>query len=655
MVLVSVPISASAARYEIIQTKPFGLLSVDGRVRIGYLFDERRNDSGLSGDSSSEVTWEEELFLRTKSFVYHPGLLNIVLGGGPVFVQQRAEVGTESGSSSDTLFNIQSRLNFLELKNYPVSIYYDKSHPSVTRGSTTRFIVPNERYGVSGQLRSLFANTTAFNFDAYRYNAKGSGAGYSVDDQVEQAVFKASTSYRKSDKIHFKYDRWDQESASGSPGRPINRSNEKRRVAEVHLENFFGDDKRISISQLLAKLRRDITNTQVSTLDDYRYRGSMRWKHDEKTNSSLRLGYLDAERSSALSKSRSASYSIGKEFGNGVFAGGGGTYSTNENVGFERSDKALQGRVRYVYETIVGPLSLSASMRKARVDQESTVSDIDVFDEAIVLVGTTPTDLENEFVVEGSVTVRNFTNTQDYIEGIDYRLFSTGSVTSIQRLINGEIADGETVLVDYRYATSGTAKYDTTDLGASANIALGRYLNAYIRHTSSDTDVISGELTNRINDRQRFEAGVDVRNRPIDGWAVSGEYQYIDQQDDLAPFVSNRLGANLTKRIWGRLSVSVSLGYVQSEYENSNEDDDQATYGLSIGGSLFRGANAEYNVVYLEDVGGTLARKSLRQRVNFQWGFRRVRVILTGSYSDDELGTSVNTDNRVSLQITRDF
>jgi hypothetical protein len=654
-ILVAVPISAGAARYDIIQTKPFGLLEMDGRVRIGYLFDERGNDSGLSSTSSSEATWEEEFFLTTKSFIYHPGLLNIVLGGGPVFVQQQAEDGNGSGSRTDTLFNIQSRLNFLDIKSYPVSVYYDKSHPSITRGSTTRFIVPNERYGISSGLQSLFANSTTLNFNAYKHSANGSGEGYSVDDEIEQAVFTAYTSYRQTDSIQFKYDRWDQESASGSPGRPINRSDEKRRIAEFRLENFFGDDKRISISQLLTRLRREITTTQASTLEDYRYRGNMKWRHDEKTNSSIRLGYVDSQRSSSLSKSRNAAYSVSKILGNGVSVGGGASYATSKNVGFERRNTGLQGRVSYRYETIVGPLSLSASMRKASVDQESVVSDIEVFDEAITLTGTNPVDLANEFVVEGSVTIRNFTNTQDYIEGIDYRVFSTGSVTTIQRLLGGEIADGETVLVDYRYATSGTAKYDTTDLGASANIALGRYLNAYTRYDTSDTDVISGELTNQVNNRDRFEAGVNVRNRPIDGWSVTGDYRYINQQDDLAPFTSNVISVGLAKRFWGRISVSISAGYLQSDYENSDEDDDQASYGLGLSGSPFRGANLNYDVAYVEDVGGTLARKSLRHRVNFQWGFRMVRVTLTGSFSDDELGTSANFDDRVSLEMTRYF
>ena len=110
------PITAAASRYDVIQTRPFGLLSMGGRIKIGYFFDERINESASVSSKDSTVLWEEELFLRTKSFVYHPGFLNIELGGGPVFVQEQIESGSEDGSSTDTLFNIYSRLNFLEIK-----------------------------------------------------------------------------------------------------------------------------------------------------------------------------------------------------------------------------------------------------------------------------------------------------------------------------------------------------------------------------------------------------------------------------------------------------------------------------------------------------------------------------------------------------------
>jgi hypothetical protein len=111
----------------------------------------------------------------------------------------------------------------------------------------------------------------------------------------------------------------------------------------------------------------------------------------------------------------------------------------------------------------------------------------------------------------------------------------------------------------------------------------------------------------------------------------------------------------LTKNFWGRLSVSVSAGVTRTDYEVSDEDIDQKSYTLGLGGSPFRRASINYYVAYLEDVGGTVPRKQLRHRLNFQWAYRMMRVTLFGEFSDDELGTTARTTNRVTLQIVREF
>ena len=46
--------------------------------------------------------------------------------------------------------------------------------------------------------------------------------------------------------------------------------------------------------------------------------------------------------------------------------------------------------------------------------------------------------------------------TSIYVEDLDYRLITIGSITSIQRLITGNISDGETVLVDTAANPPGT-------------------------------------------------------------------------------------------------------------------------------------------------------------------------------------------------------
>jgi hypothetical protein len=646
---------AAAEYHEIDEIRPFSLTDVDGYVRVGYLFDERDRGSVDTDTAQSQVSWEEEIFLRTRSFVYHPGFLNMVIGGGPVFVQQQFDDSLGAASNRETLLNFESRLNFLDIKNYPFSLYFEQRHPSVTRGLAGRFIVQRRIYGFRGALNQIVTDPTSVTVELKRTTAEGSGFGFSVDDDTEQATFTAQTSYRGGDRILFTYDRLDLESASGSPGLPIHISTQQHEISQLRFENRFGDRDQVDVFQLLSRQIRDLANGSTSTLDDRRYRGKLTWRHNEKTRSTYSYNYSDLERSSSASQLQDANVFLTRQLSENASIDAGLEHFSQDETGFSREENAFRGRATYTRDIKIGALTLGAGLRKARTDQESSASDIAVFDEAIVLVGTTPVDLAQEFVVPGSIVVRNFTNTQIYVEGSDYRVIQTGSVTSIQRLIDGNITDGETVLVDYRYQTSGTANFDTLDSNVVASVNLLQFLSAYARYSISDTDIRSGELTNRVNNRDRREFGLDLQDTALDGWSLGGHYRHVQQDEDLSPFSSNALSVNLSRSFWGRLSMSVSAGVTRTDYEFSDEDVDQRTYTLGLGGSPIRRTSVNYFASYLEDVGGTVPRTQVRHQLNFRWAYRMMRIMLLAEYSDDELGTTARTDNRVTLQIFRDF
>jgi hypothetical protein len=210
------------------------------------------------------------------------------------------------------------------------------------------------------------------------------------------------------------------------------------------------------------------------------------------------------------------------------------------------------------------------------------------------------------------------------------------------------------VLVDYRYETSGTADFDTLNSSVSASLTFLENLDAHVRYSLLDTDVRSGELTN-LNDRDRLEFGLNARNRPLDGWALTGQYRFVDHDEDISPFVSHYLGVSLAKSFWGRLRLSVSAAISRSDYEFSDEDVDGRSYTLGLGASPFRRASVNYLATYLDDQGGTIPRTQLRHQLNFQWYYRMMRVRLRGEYSEDEQGTSTRDYKRLTLEIVREF
>jgi hypothetical protein len=653
--LLVAPAVCVAEYHEVDDIKPFGLLDVSGHVRVGYLFDDRERGASLEKSFEQQSSWEEEIFVLTRSFIYHPGFLNMDFGGGPVFVQQQFDTNVDSATNDDVLFNFLGRLNLLELKTYPVSVYYERTHPSVTTNRSGRFLVQNDVYGVSGHISGLLRDRTSARYAITRRDAAGSGLGSVVDTAADTKTFALQSRYRNSDSIEFRFDKLDQVSASGSAGLPIVRSELDQTIAEVHADNVFGAAEQFRVSQRLRRMEQENVTTVTSTLDDRVYNGNIQWQYNSDGRMFFNLRDATSKRESTRQDVTDLEFGASEQLTERTFARGSVAHSAVDQTGFRRDRSSVRGSADYSRETGFGGISISGSARAERNDQESTADTIDVFDEPLLLVGTTPVDLRNEFVVDGSVVVRNVDKTQTYLEGLDYRLIVTGTVTSVQRLVNSGITDGETVLVDYSYSTSGTAEYDTLGSGIAFRADFLRTFRAHVRYDWQDSKVRAGELTNPLNDGEILEFGVGTSNQFLDGWTLDAQYRHLQQDVETSPFVSDQLEVSVTTSLRGTLSLTLAGGLNETDYENSDEDVSQVTYRVGLRGLLFRRSYFAYDAFLLDDTGGSLARKQLRHRLHFQWNYRQMRFDLRATLSDDELGISERNNTTVTAQLTRVF
>ena len=133
---------ASGASERGVEIKTFALIDASSVLTVRYLLDERDVGSDTdSGTFENRLTWEEELWIRTRSYVYHPGFLNINFDLGPKFVQQEYDANAGSNDNNEDFLQFRTRLNFLDLKSYPFSLYYNRTNPSVTAGLSGRFLI----------------------------------------------------------------------------------------------------------------------------------------------------------------------------------------------------------------------------------------------------------------------------------------------------------------------------------------------------------------------------------------------------------------------------------------------------------------------------------------------------------------------------------
>ena len=652
LVLCNVAAGASGNGIEI---KPFGLLDVDTLLIVSYDLDRRNNESASGSSSFGEgVSWVERFSLMTKSYVYHPAFLNIDFMVGPSLLQQQFD--TESGveKRKDTLVDFLARFNFLDIKNYPISLYVERSHPSIKTGVSLSFPTETDRYGLDWQI-AMPERRASIGLNVSHDDSQGQGFGSVLDEDVDRGSVTLAKSYGKAGDIKLEQTVFNRISASGSSGLPIQTSEIRQRNSRIVARNRFGENDRLSIVQTYDRIRQTTESASQSEFRNQTYSLSTRYDQTESILLSSNYRFYDSERLDSSSKNQNVDVSLGHTLNENLRYNTSANYTSLDQTGFAKNEFGILGGASYSRPTSFGNISLSATVRQQRSDQESEAATVDIFEEPVVLQGTNPVDLLNEFVVESSVIVRNAAQTQVFVEGLDYRLLTIGSVTSIQRLINGNILDGQTVLVDYEYQTSGTAELETFGMGLNASAQFLKYVNARVNFNDSDSRVLGGQLTRPTNDRRVIDAAISADFPLGGGWKIGGEVRHIDLDEEISPSVSDRFTLRASTSLFGSFQLSLSGSLDQVDYEASRENVDQVAFGIGVSGRIFRSATLRYDANYLKDDGGSSARERFQQRLDFQWRFRQTRFFLRAMHTEDSLGDSDRNDTRVTAEIARYF
>lgn len=646
--------AASGRLYNTGGVQPFKLTDIDGSFSVRFMLDDRDDSGPSSGSSQDRVTWEQELFVGTDSYVYHPGFLNMRIGGGPLLVQQTIGNDVASNSNDEILFNFVAALNFLSIKPYPFTLQYSRTHPAVSTSLAGRFLTRNTQYGVNGSLSELILPFRV-TYGLQSRQTKGSGLGTIVDTDVDDITFGAFKSYGRQNDVRVVFNSLEQFSSSGSPSLPTQTSRIERDIVGVVATNRFGAEKQIRLNQSVdIRQEKSWFESRQSGFDSEQYAGNLSWQHNQKLSTYYRFGQNRIDRDGVTQKGRNGSAVASLRMGNltyGLRARAG----SNSNLGFEQDSYNVGGSFSYSRNTSFGSVRLGAGLNVGETSQESEIATIRVIDENVVLISTEPATLQNEFIVNETIIVRNETKTRTYIGGIDYRLVIIGSSTSIQRLPGGEIIDGEIVLVEYEFESGGTVDYESVGQNYSASIDFLEHYSAYVSLGISENEIIRGEPTISLNSRRGVNAGVQANYDISNSWQLGGHIRFTEQNEDISPFSRIEFSAHAARQVGPSTRVSLSAGYVEVDNENSPEDVRAERYGIGVTGRLPLNIIFNYGGTYTRDTGGTIHRSGQSHRLTAQWNYRRMRVALTAQLRDEQFGVTQRRNFNVQAQLQRSF
>lgn len=555
--------------------------------------DERIAAGVKSTDKSQSMV--ERLELATKGFVYHPALLQYKLQFSPEFRQTKQLASEITGASSvnGNSFNpnYQAHAVILGRKPYALTAFAQHLEAQSWSAYTGLLQTKSDNYGADLALKYRPLPTTI---------------GFSSSKSNQDGYWVTSTTWREAH-LYARHRGGSGDSnftaTYGNTDQVTNGQAHEISTANGTFSNqyTFTDDGRIGLVSTLQYLYQDAGTLQNNSLVLNEH---LSWRHLKNLESRHAFSYRQFDTATTSNRLSSIdSRMVHRLYENlTTTAGAGGSH----NAYTDGSEKTLHGLIDFAYQRALGKwgnLQLHAGISDLYSFRTGQAGEQQVTNETHTLLTSTETFLGYANVIIDSVLVTNSAGTIIYTKDIDYQLDLIGSSLRISRLPLGAIAEGQVVLVSYRY--SRDAAYDDSLLSQNYDMQLnikGALFLKY-RYMQARQTLIAGPEPDRLSNASSHLASVRY---DID-WSETGVvFEDTTSSSDVS-YQRWELNQSL------RLHYSSWLQYVLRGYigETSyrTRDDDRKNRGLTTTFSWlpFTWLKCELDG-YLEDVNGTLEK-----------------------------------------------
>ena len=638
---------------------PFQLTGIEGHAELRY--NENRqidSDSGSSSTQTSKIS-EETIYLMTHSYIYHPNFLKMDLGIGPVFDQsslQDSSAGTVSDNSIE--YDLNVRLSFLDGKPYPLTLYYDRDHPTVALSMIDVFRQNNEVYGAEFQ---LMEPVLPFNLSmgASHHQTQGQGFSLRVDDQIDVATVRAQMLLGHDGYSQFIYNTVNAISGSGYVSQPAVTTTTQTDSYTFDSRTYFGNRNQYQLTNYL--IHTDQAGDRP--LDEWRYTPELRVNHSADLDSYYRFIYASSDQVSVSSDD--------------IGGSGGFSYKPSDNIninGEVHTDKAnsnglnvstygATGSVIYKRDYSFGTLNLNAGISADYYDRVASQS-VSVVDLLLKLIGTIPQFLPNDNIDLNSIQVfRVFAGGSQSQLTVGVNTSCDGTfdilVTSINAKTTIENCNGATdgdiqVSVSYSYDPGGTVAYTNFIQSYQASLALYQNYNLYVRYRDSSALIKSGVPTQPLPEGQNSQVGAQVDYPVYSSLRIGGELKYEKEDGSLNTYNRDSAELHFQFGLFNGL-LYASTRYVNVDYANTTQDLYLIQNVVRFRARPWNRVGLTFEINNEKQTSGNTEQVTRVELFNAEWRLRKLKMLAEVRHMSTTYGTSETEILYINLSVRRDF
>jgi hypothetical protein len=257
---------------------PFRMTGIEGYVLGRYWRDDtdtvtNYGTTSLQTSDSRQIltNLSGDFFVMTHNYVYHPNLLLLDLGAGPVLFRQGYSTDGNETTSNRATYNLTARATLLRDKPYRGGLFYERTNDSYPVGPSQSLLTENTRYGFDAALLAP-VTPVPINVDWTHHQTQGKGTDQVIDDRVDDLNFRAEQEWGALGKTYFRYQGIQDDSSSGSVGLPIQATRSKTNRFDLNTDLHFSGGKEYALFNTVSLYTLDQSGSQGAIVDTRQFR-----------------------------------------------------------------------------------------------------------------------------------------------------------------------------------------------------------------------------------------------------------------------------------------------------------------------------------------------------------------------------------------------
>ena len=330
---------------------------------------------------------------------------------------------------------------------------------------------------------------------------------------------------------------------------------------------------------------------------------------------------------------------------------------TNGDIGYQDTSGTNANQLFFTdlttdyHKTVpMGRLTGGAGIGYAYQNFEAQNQPTQVIDQPHTFVDGQPVILNGSNVDASSIIITDTANIVVYVEGVDYTVQTFPTFVQINRVIGGRIAEGQTVLIDFRLTAQPANMVETlyyyANLRYDIERGLFRGVGLYGRFVNQDQSVNSDSPTQFIdNSFTDVIVGADYKI-----WLVKFGAEREWHDSTIAPFNASRFFARFDTAVNSDTTFSLNSTYDIIDYtDDGNHIEDWIT-SARLQHRFNKRLWGFVTVLYQnqrETIGGTT--RGLEEQVELQWRYRQ--MYLYGLLRNSNLDSDTTKNNFQFLEV----